>query len=297
MITTANESMLPRLKRIWQTCFEDDENGTDFVFSRLLNPAQMLVETDDDDRPVAMLNWKLLRFTTPRSALAGAYVYGVATLPEHQGRGISKRLMNELHPILEKEGAGLSCLIPASASLFDFYARQGFETYFSYKKIRVNATDIASAKEEGVLSKIDAEKLWELRGAVFAGCSLFGAWDAEYLRYTGQECEFYGGDVLRFSTGGKNGYAFCYPRENGLLVVKEAVADREDIATLLAALHSRYHAKTYEIRFPADFPITGLGTHTQETLPIGMVKWYDRGKSQAVGSLGGAPWFAFGLDY
>lgn len=295
MITIANESMLPRLRRIWQTCFEDDAKGTDFVFSKLLNPAQMLVDTDDNGRPTAMINWKLLRFTTPRGAMAGAYVYGVATLPEYRGQGISGRLMSALHPILEKEGAGLSCLVPASASLFDFYEKQGFETYFSYKRLSVAWNAIKPSRAEGVLSKTDPSRLEELRGTVFSGSALFGAWDGAYLRFTGEECAFYGGEVLRFSTGGREGYAFCYPREDGLLV-KEAVVDRDDVSTLLAALHSRYRAKSYQLRFPADFPVVGLEAGHSEILPFGMVKWYDMGKRQAVGSMGGAPWFAFGLD-
>jgi len=284
--------MLPGLKKIWQVCFGDDEKGAGFVFDNLLGPTQMLVQTDENNSPVAMLNWKRLRFTTPKQAFAGAYIYGVGTLPEYRGRGISTALMQKADEILRQEGVALSCLIPAEESLFGFYANRGYHMQFSYKAVRVYREDIPRPSGQGVLRVAALEDLHAQRAAAFGSRALLGAWDAPYLRYTGMECRFYGGEVLRFFSGDNQGYAVCYPRGNSILV-KEAALPKQDISPLLVALDVRYRAESYELRLPADFDLGNKWPG--EILPFAMVKWYDNESANAVSS-GGAPWFAFGLD-
>ncbi len=174
MIGRADGAMLPRLRQIWQTCFNDTPKGTEFVFSHLLHPDQMLVYTDEESRPAAMINWKLLPFTTPTGRIMGAYIFGVATLPQYRGKGISRRMMSHLHEMLKGEGAALSCLIPASQSLFDFYGGQGFEPFFSYRLAEVAAEEIDMDSPEGTLTPTSLEILEPLRNQAFAGRSLFG---------------------------------------------------------------------------------------------------------------------------
>jgi len=293
MIRLADENMLPRLRRMWQTCFDESKEYTEFVFSNLLHSSQMLVHTGEDGRPAAMLNWKLLRFTTPRATVTGAYIFGVATLPEYRRRGLSRTLMSKLHTILQERGVSLACLIPAEVSLFNLYRGQGFETVFFYRRLNVAANDIPKSSG-GVLSVAKLEEMEKTRNAFFAGSSLFGAWDKRHLRYTGLECRFYSGEALRFSGRGGTGYAVCYPKKDGGILVKELCAAHNDLPALLAALHTRFGAAAYDLRLPADFP-PYPGDSTVETLPLAMVKWYDNNKRPA-GEIGGAPWFAFGLD-
>lgn len=293
MIGRAEGAMLPRLRQIWQTCFDDTPEGTEFVFSHLLHPDQMLVYTDKDHRPVAMINWKLLPFTTPSSRMMGAYIFGVATLPQFRGKGISRQMMSHLHGLLKAEGATLSCLVPANQSLFDFYAGQGFEPFFSYKLAQVAAQEIHTDSREGTLTPTSLEILEPLRNQAFAGRSLFGAWDAGYLQFAEQDNRFYGGETLEFSCRGRSGYAVCQMREEDTLLVREVVVDREDVSSLLAALHKRFAAKRYQLRLPVDFPGELPGNDT----PFAMIKWYDETLRQpTLGKPGEASWFAFGLD-
>ncbi|MGI6403808.1 MAG: GNAT family N-acetyltransferase [Oscillospiraceae bacterium] len=293
MIGRANETMLPCLKHIWQTCFDDTPQGTDFVFSHLLHPQQMLVYTPQPNQPVAMINWKLLPFTTPTSTLMGAYIFGVATLPQYRGKGISRQMMSHLHQVLQQEGAALSCLVPASASLFSFYSAQDFEPFFFYRLAEVAAEEIKAASHKATLTPTSLERLEPVRNQAFAGRRLFGAWDTGYLQFAQQENAFYGGETLEFSCQGRTGYAVCQIREKDTLLVRELVVDPQDVDTLLAALHQRFGAKGYQLRLPVDFPGQPSGKDT----PFAMIKWYDQSHSQSTsGEPGGAPWFAFGLD-
>lgn len=60
-----------------------------------------------------------------------AYLYAIATAPEHRGQGLCRRLMEAVHEDLSKEGVRLTVLTPATPSLFDFYATMGYAPAFS----------------------------------------------------------------------------------------------------------------------------------------------------------------------
>ena len=60
-----------------------------------------------------------------------AYLYAVATAPEHRGRGLCRRLMDFAQEDLRRQGVALTVLTPATPSLFDFYAKMGYAPVFT----------------------------------------------------------------------------------------------------------------------------------------------------------------------
>ncbi|MCL2579327.1 MAG: GNAT family N-acetyltransferase [Oscillospiraceae bacterium] len=292
MVISPAPEMLDALKNIWMIGFQDDQPSTDFVFENLLSPAQMLVKTDEQGEPAAILSIKKLAFTSGELTFAGGYIFGIATLPAHRGKGYASALVQAADDLLRKEGAALACLLPANAGLFDFYAARGYSTRFDCGQLDVTRDQIPAGRKGGVLSVTALEDLAGERAQAFASSSLFGMWDIGYLRYTGRECHFYGGEVLRFSSGGKRGYLVCYRRNPGTILVKEAVLGGIEIDDALAALHARYGAELYQIRFPAELCLPDKWP--VRNLPFGMVKWYDETLPEKL--TGGPPWFAFGLD-
>ena len=296
MIQTATADMLPGLKQLWQTCFDDTAAGTDFVFSNLLHPERILVQADAG-QPIAMLCWHPLTFTTPSAAFNGAYIFGVGTAPEHRGNGISTALLEKAEDALRGQGVRLSCLVPASESLFDFYAGRGYATQFNYRLLNVSAERIPATDWVGELTPDTVERFAESRDlSAFGGSSLYGSWDEDYMHYTVAECRFWGGELLRFTTfeGDNGGYAACYPDGKGGILVKEAfLLSEDDIDDLLATLHTYFGAKHYQLRLPTDFMLDDKWQ--AQTLPFAMTKWYYEEDAAAVAT-GSAPWFAFGLD-
>ena len=298
MVQTATPDMIPELKQLWRVCFGDSAAGTEFVFDNLLRPQRILVQTDESDLPVAMLCWHPLTFSTPKGCFDGAYIFGVGTAPNHRGQGISTALLEKAENILREQDMRLSCLVPASENLFDFYAQRGYQTQLYYKLLQVSAEQMPVAALGGELVCANLEDFVEARyqGSTLADSSLLGIWDAEYLRYTGAECRFYGGEVLRFTSFEEESmnYAACYPDGKGGILVKEVLLfDSEDLEPLLAALHRHFGAKSYSLRLPTDFALEDKWE--TQTLPFAMTKWYYKEDTIAAAA-GGAPWFAFGLD-
>lgn len=71
------------------------------------------------------------RLTFYGSVQHAGYVSGLATLPEHRGKGYATNLLNEAHRRLYAQGATLSFLIPGSEELRSFYERAEHGAYWT----------------------------------------------------------------------------------------------------------------------------------------------------------------------
>ena len=74
---------------------------------------------------------QLLSIPCTAAGQKGAYLYSLATKPEYRGQGVMALLMEAAQVTLEADGGTFFILIPASRSLFDYYASHGFESVFT----------------------------------------------------------------------------------------------------------------------------------------------------------------------
>lgn len=77
---------------------------------------------EDENRIISMMCLIPARFRQ----LPAFYVYGVCTAPDFRSRGISNRLMDFVKANARQKNISCLFLVPASASLSDFYSKQGF---------------------------------------------------------------------------------------------------------------------------------------------------------------------------
>lgn len=285
MILAATAAMVPALKRIWRECFGDEQRYIDFLFDAVAKPGDVLAVLDDEGIPQAMLCIRKAALAAPGRELgACAYIYGVATLPAMQGRGLSTLLLEEAHRRLAAEGAVASVLVPAGESLHGFYAKRGYGPAFPLRKAAVTPRDLPARPLPCLLETGDLGRLAELRRASFGDSGLFVRWNREYLDAIGAECGLSGGEVLRFSCAGEDGYAVCYG--GGIRkVIKEITASDRVLGSVLAALHSRFQGEEYLLYLRAD-----RGENFSKTiLPFGVIRWYDRGVKESLAASSGAP--------
>lgn len=292
MITLAKKSQYPALQAMWSRCFDDGAQYPAFLFRNLLYTRNILVYNTDGGTPVGMLCYAPFDLQGPAACCRACYIFGVATLPEHRGKGISTQLLEGAHRLLAKSGVAASVLVPASQSLFDFYGRRGYAAAFSIRKQRFPAADRAPTGENCVLIPAALEGLADLRAGVFGGSRMFVRWGEDYLRYIDRECRFLGGEVLKIAVNGERGYAVCY-RGTGDVLVKELALSPQNLETALYALHRRFAAKSYTLYLPVDFPLAA----DNPVLPFGMVRWYDRKKQNMLEACAGKePYLAHVLD-
>lgn len=111
------------LRRLWQEAFNDPDDFTNLFFSAGYSPERCHYIAENGV-PVSALYW----FDCSLNGRKIAYIYGVATLKSHRGKGLAGRLLKKTHEILRVQGYAGAILVPRGAALFDFYRQFGYET-------------------------------------------------------------------------------------------------------------------------------------------------------------------------
>ena len=110
------------LKALWKLVFGDPDIAIDAFFRTAYSP-QRCRYIEEDGRPVSALYWLDCEYEGGKLA----YIYAVATHPDHRGKGLASRLLQETHAQLKSEGYAGAVLKPAKG-LFPFYGRLGYTT-------------------------------------------------------------------------------------------------------------------------------------------------------------------------
>lgn len=257
MIRFANSADRSAIFNIWHVCFGDSADYINFFLKRGFSACSCLV-FEAKGKAVSMLHILNAEYRTSSVTLPVQYIYAAATLPEYQGRGIMRRLLEAAEENGEARGCAFTWLLPGSAGLYNYYAKLSYKTAFYIKKAHISRKkleEIASADFENIAeNKTD---FYDLRKEHFCPAVL---WNRRELDYALSEHEFTGGKILRF---GKS-YALCR-ENNGIVEVRETTGSPEKTA---AALLSRYNNDDFTFLFPnySETPFPA------ETLRYGMLK-------------------------
>lgn len=114
-------------RALWKLCFGDAESFIQLYFTYKYTPRinncivnERRVISALQRIPYVMSLWDM--------EVPVSYVSGACTHPEFRGKGYMRDLLRQAHQDMYKEGRWFSVLIPASESLFGYYARSGYYT-------------------------------------------------------------------------------------------------------------------------------------------------------------------------
>lgn len=112
---------LYQIKKIWLKCFNDPESYFDAFLVRFYSPEYMITYK---------VNNKIVSvsYVVPCTGVMGnaAYLFGLATLPEHRGKGYASTVVREILELCKKKNFDVVIQIPAKESLKNFYSKLGF---------------------------------------------------------------------------------------------------------------------------------------------------------------------------
>lgn len=144
--------MTAELRNLWQEAFGDTDVLLDgFEKTGFSSDRHHCIM--ENGTPVSALYW----FDCILEGQKLAYIYAVATLKSHRGKGLATRLMTETHEILKKQGYAGAILVPASG-LFPFYEKIGYKTVSQIKRL-----DCQAQGEPAPLEEISVEEFARLR--------------------------------------------------------------------------------------------------------------------------------------
>lgn len=292
MIQFAEESMRNELKNLWKECFGDSNQYIELYFSGYDISRHMLVFLDGE-HPISMLSLLPMTVVTQAGIMPARYIYAVSTKESYRGRGISTKMLNYAHKYLAESGVKLSVLVPASAPLYNFYAKRGFNAEFYSGHAVVERSQIQPFDGSFFITETTANEFMQIRERAFAGRTMFVRWDGDSLAYRMAETAFNGGETLTIATGDHARAVAVCCNVGGSVLIKELALDGMAVETAVSVLHQKYNADEYHLRLPMDLQ----SPYALKRVASGAACWYDKqAKDRAYQAEGGAPYISLVLD-
>lgn len=240
MRTSAAEDR-PRLRALWKLAFGDSDEYIDCFFTACPDPEQVLV-LEDAGGVQAMTAWFDMPLVSEDGGQwPGAYLYAVATHPDCRGKGYAGMLLKWAGEWLQSRGFACLTTVPASDSLHNFFAANGFEEQFSLVEREV-VPDTAGTPLPIVA--VEWQEYGSLREKLLSGTAHV-ACGAQALAYQLAVCRLSGGGLFRVGSG-----CACVERAGDTAVVKELLAPVGEHAAILTALVKTISAKRWLMRTP-----------------------------------------------
>lgn len=233
---------IPGLRRLWQRVFGDTDSWLDAFFAIGFSPERCRCVTCGEE-PVSVLYW----FDALLDGRKLAYLYAIATAPEHRGRGLCRRLTEDTHRHLAALGYDGTILVPAEPSLFAFYGRMGYRTVSTLREFISQAGETPEA-----LEPLSPEVYARLRQQLAPEGTVLQ--EGAALAFFAAQGAFYRGDGLLLAVQPGDGHAF----------IPEFLGDADKVPGVLKTLG----AKTGTVRTPGREKPFAMGlSFTEEPLP------------------------------
>jgi GNAT superfamily N-acetyltransferase len=116
------KEQIPQLLKLWKEVFGKYDGFWELFLDTAFMPdhCRCIVE---NGQPTAGLYW----FDCSCNSEKIAYVYAVVTDPRHRGKGLCRKLMEEVHTLLQARGYDSVMLVPADEDLRKMYRKMGYE--------------------------------------------------------------------------------------------------------------------------------------------------------------------------
>lgn len=237
------------MRPLWRACFGDTEPFTRCYEERIYRPGGVeLALLGEHIVSMATVIPTVLQ-TAAGSRIPGGYVYGVATLPDHQGRGLASRLLQRAMERRLGRDMAFLCLVPDTPELFGYYHRtMEARTAFYCREMVLDAAALESVPTLQP-EPITAEQYRTIRESWLAETDHLD-WDCTAIGFQEEICRLGGGGLYWFDGKGPGCAAAQYIEEDTLLL-NELLAEEEDLAGCLAGLLARMPARRMMIRMPA----------------------------------------------
>lgn len=268
----ARHEQIDEIAALWQLCFGERREAVDYFFCSVFAPEHCLVHLQDG-QVAAMVHMLPGEMVVSGKTAQAHYIYAAATSPEHRSRGLMAQLLERAFSYGEERGDHYSFLLPSEPSLYDYYGRHGYTSYFKTRFVDVTREEVHSlvastepGKSKGSLPKTaDVALMSELRGKNLADSKGSVLWPASYLDYALKVNQVYGGDSVSVtdSATGASGYALYSAASDGGVEISELFSDGECEHKLLEQIEAACGAERYRIRLPeASSLFPGVGTLT-----------------------------------
>lgn len=122
------------LRRLWTECFGNEENWIDVFFQTAFDPTHVCC-LRRQGRLAAALCW----MDTYCQGRPLAYLYAIATDPEHRRQGLCRELMGKTHDLLARQGYAGAILVPGDEGLRQMYGKMNYVNFGGIRRFCAEA--------------------------------------------------------------------------------------------------------------------------------------------------------------
>ncbi len=271
-IQFAEPNRITELRRLWSDIFGDSDDYTALFFSRVYAPGRALIATVDE-QVAAMLFFPARRMALQGKPVRVGYVCGAATRPEYRGRGIMAAMLAAAHRHMQRAGDIGAVLIPASESLYAYYAKSGYREYFYQDTRALRACDTRTAAAPALLTPLDAAApILPVYNAFARVRPNLMLQDADSYALVLEEYTGYG----RLFLWDKDKYIFCR-RAQDQVVVDECIAAAPLTDTALCGLYAALQSAFSGMTGLSIYAPVGLLSHARR-VKNGMLRLFCPGQ-------------------
>ena len=208
------DSQIPELRQLWKLAFGDEDSFIQMFFETGFHPDRCRCITIDGEIAAA-LHW----FEAQCADQKVAYLYSVATHPDHRGKGLCSQLMEDTHRHLQSLGFSSVILVPQKESLREMYRKMGYADCTT-----VTEFFCTDAPYPAPMHQIDSAEYALLRKAYLPEGSILQ--EGSNLTFLGAYAKFYKGiDFIMVAAS-----------ENDNLFAAEFLGNQESAPGILCAL-------------------------------------------------------------
>ncbi len=259
----SKHSEIPQLQELFQLCFGDGPELSGLYFDHCYRPEEFLVLKEDDELR-AMAGLLNLTLTEPTGkTVKAAYLYAMATHPEHQGKGFAAQILNYANFYLRGKR---DCIVtmPATEALHRFYSKFGFDECFPILEGTVSPRKPINGETSRPVNAAEYEALREQILKEHHHVTY-----DHLVRVQEGFCSYSNGSLLALDVNGIPGCA-AVEQWSDTALCKELLIAPEALEGGLALAAQAVYAKELILRRPAFWPSNGLTKRD-----FGMIKWYD----------------------
>lgn len=208
------QDQIPQLLKLWREVFGEWNGFWEMFLETAFSPDRCRCVTEAG-QITAALAWLDCSCRGQKMA----YVYAVVTHPDHRGRGLCRKLLEQVHEDLHQRDYAAVLLVPAEPGLREMYRKLGYETC-----TRVSEFSCEADGTSVPLRAVGTAEYAALRRQFLPEGSVIQ--EGENLPFLAQQAQFYAGaDVLMAA----------WQEENSLTAM-ELLGDRKAAPGILKTL-------------------------------------------------------------
>jgi predicted acetyltransferase len=198
------------LKAIWKQVFGDSDEFIDLFFRNRYSVDSALVYRQAG-RITSMIFFPGYDFKYGENYGRLGYICGAATLPDFRGRGIMSELIAGAFDEMRSRGDEFSALIPASDSLYAYYAKFGYQDFFYRKRYVVKRVAGDGEPSYRLLPAADFERIYEIYSEAVTQLSTVVIQSSDIYRSVVDEFRLSGGEIYLSD----DRRLYCFVRSSG----------------------------------------------------------------------------------